>query len=258
MYGICIMCVPGVCGGQKGCSVLWNWSYRWALGIDPGSSAGAPSSINHRAISPALWPYFFFVVETFSTWGSLMWLVWLVKELQGSICLCGTGAGVPGRLFQVFNGVLGIQTQVLLLVQQTFHWLSPLLGHISRIPRDAHTLAIWSSAWPINRTLHIWKGRMGVSVAANFRTPVRFLFIWCSSWNKAQPGEMPKKVVIFHLREIWRGFVALCGRFLSPSSPIRIEDGKFAEKKFESWISDCKRTGGVMDPHSTLLKRKKK
>lgn len=74
----------------------------WVLGIDPGSSVGAPSSINHRAISPALWPYFF-VAETFSTWGSLMWLGWRANELQGSICLCGTGTGVPGRLFQVFN-----------------------------------------------------------------------------------------------------------------------------------------------------------
>lgn len=58
VYGICTMCVPGACGGQKGCSFPWNWSYRFVLGIDPGSSAGAPSSIKHWAISPALWPYF--------------------------------------------------------------------------------------------------------------------------------------------------------------------------------------------------------
>lgn len=118
----------------------------------------------HPAVSttgPSLQPFdpifFFFVAETFFTWSSLVWLDWWANELQGSICLCRTGAGVPCRFFQVFNVdfVLGMQTQVLLLVQQAFHWLSPLLGHISRISRDAHMLAIWSSVWPVNRTLHI-------------------------------------------------------------------------------------------------------
>lgn len=51
----------------------------------------------HPAVSntgPSLQPSdpIFFVAETFSTWGSLIWLGWRANELQGSICLCGTAA----------------------------------------------------------------------------------------------------------------------------------------------------------------------
>lgn len=157
------MCILGACGGHLELQVVvschvgtrnWFWV-----------TAGAPSSINHWAISPALWPYFFFFFcgRNLFYLGSTDLARLVGHELQGSVCLCSPGVGVQASSSRFLMWVLGMQTQALLLVQQTFHWLSPLLGHISRISRDAHTLAIWSSVWPVNRTLHIWKRWMGVS-----------------------------------------------------------------------------------------------
>lgn len=155
------MCILGACGGHLELQVVvschvgtGNWF--WV-------TAGAPSSINHWAISPALWPYFFFVAKTFSTWGPLIWLGWWAMNSKDLSASAVQVSGFQASSSRFLMWVLGMQTQALLLVQQTFHWLSPLLGHISRISRDAHTLAIWSSVWPVNRTLHIWKRWMGVS-----------------------------------------------------------------------------------------------
>lgn len=92
-------------------------------------------------------------------------------------------------------------------------------------------------------------------------TPVRSLVTGCSYSNKAQPGEIPKKAVTVPLWTLSRCLVVLCGHFLFCCLllSIRIENWKFTEKNFESWISDWKMTVWVTLPHLHFpFKRKNK
>lgn len=76
----------------------------WVLGIDSGSLQEHPAvSTTGPSLQPSDPIFFFFCGRNFFYLGSTDLARLVGHELQGSVCLCSPGVGVPGKFFQVFN-----------------------------------------------------------------------------------------------------------------------------------------------------------